>query len=151
MAENPIKNYIVGILLFGLIVTAGITMFDELIAGNNVYLEDDVNQKHLDDLGLMDVREDAIASGQILENSTGTIDGESEDGGNWYDVFGANSWSALKNFGNSFKFMDTMFSNIGEKILGEKVANFVAPTIIAIIGVIIAFAMLQSLGLIRRT
>jgi len=149
MTDNPIKNYIVGILLFGLIVTAGITMFDELIGGNDDYFQDgSVNQDYYDRLSQMDVREDAIATGQILENSTGSIDGESDTGGNWYDIFGANSWNALKNFGNSFTFMNTMFTNIGNSL---KIPVFIAPTIIAIIGVIIAFAMLQSLGLIRRT
>lgn len=146
MADNPLKNYAVGILLFSLIILAGYSLFGEMISTNDTHISAD--DPYFESFQSLNISSDAMSETNEFSNSTNIIDGSSGGDGSFIDSLTGGAWSSVKNFGNSFGFMGIMFSSFAE-VVGIPV--WVAQTLTAIISIIITFAILQSLGFIRRT
>ncbi len=142
MSDTPLKNYAIAVVIFGAIIVAGVGMFSEMFAVNDDYISDDDYILYRNFSEQLDVNEEANIVGTNYQTDIEEANGdEGGDGSFWDSIFGG-SWKTIQNFGRSFSFMNNVFTS-AEGMFG--LPSWVSPTIIAIIAIIIAFAIFTAI------
>lgn len=133
------SHYIIGIILFTLLVVAGTNMISEFRLADSSFTDD---TKFTEFNNTFNKMEETTA--QIEEYQSNIESAENVD----FGVFGVlnglirNSWQVLRNIFSSFSFMNDLFSNVG-KMFG--IPSWAASLVISLITIIIVFAIYSAI------
>lgn len=142
MGDSTLQNYAIGIVLFAAIILGGMQIMGAFINDNNTYIdEDNVYYKSFNSMGNKAYNNTQDIAGEYGSsiNSTGATAGGD---GSFIDSLIGGSWKTIQNFGASFAFMTTIFSESGQ-IFG--IPSWVTGTIIAVIIISIVFAIFSAI------
>ncbi len=135
---EEIKRYIIGIVLFVMIIVGGVSMLSELNKSDSTFTDsEDFTQfnKSFDKLNDITEETDKLKSGVV---------GSKPDLG-FFGVLNSlisSVWQTEKLTSNSLNFMDSVF-NAGQTIFGVPI--WIGSLIISIISVIIVFAIYKAI------
>lgn len=139
MSEVRPSNYIMGIVIFTLVVACGVGMISEFRAKKPTFVDDTKFEEFNNTFNVMEEANTQVDSYQTNIESSEDVD---------FGVFGVlnalirNSWQVLRNIFGGFSFMDSLFTNAG-KMFG--IPTWVATSIISLITIMFAFAIFSAI------
>lgn len=132
------RQYIIGILIFSMFITGGMSLMSSFFEHDATFGDQDKYNQFNDTFNIMDDVSDRVND---LESSVVSVD---TDPGLWgtLSALTLGVWNSLQLLFSSFGFMDTVFNGF-ESIFG--IPGWIGTMIIAIITVVLVFSIISAI------